>query len=128
MPIDDLCSGQVEFAATPLGRSDPELANNLHQKRKNMAGKIHSPELTILKLREREVYRAGGFKVGEVIRRLGVDQITNYRRRQEYDGMKVDQAKCLKDLENDNAPPEALVGLMPNPTKRNPRKPPTGKW
>lgn len=93
-----------------------------------MAGKIHSPEPTILKLREREVYRAGGFKVGEVIRRLGVDQITNYRRRQEYDGMKVDQAKCLKDLENDNAPPEALVGLMPNSTKRIPRTPPTGKW
>lgn len=54
-------------------------------------------------MRETEVYLAEGVKVGEVIRRLGVNKITYYRWRQEYGGMKVEQAKKLKDLEKENA-------------------------
>ena len=54
-------------------------------------------------MREAEVYLAEGVSVGEVIRRLGVTKITYYRWRREYGGMKVDQAKRLKDLEKENA-------------------------
>ena len=68
-----------------------------------MSGKRFSPEEIISKLREAEVYLAEGVTVGEVIRRLGVTKITYYRWRKEYGGMKVEQAKRLKDLEKENA-------------------------
>ncbi len=68
-----------------------------------MSGKRYRPEEIISKLREAEVYLAEGVSVGEVIRRLGVTKITYYRWRREYGGMKVDQAKRLKDLERENA-------------------------
>ena len=46
---------------------------------------------------------AEGVSVGEVVWRLGVKQVTYYRWRKEYGGMKVDQAKRLKELEKENA-------------------------
>lgn len=68
-----------------------------------MSGKRYRPEEIISKLREAEVLLAEGVSVGEVIRRLGVTKITYYGWRREYGGMKVDQAKRLKDLEKENA-------------------------
>jgi putative transposase len=68
-----------------------------------MSGKRYSPEEIISKLREAEVFLAEGVKVGEAVRRLGVNKITYYRWRQEYGGMKVEQAKRLKDLDKENA-------------------------
>jgi len=44
-----------------------------------------------------------GRKVGEVCRQIGVSEQTYYRWRKEYGGLKVDQAKRLKDLEAENA-------------------------
>ncbi len=74
-----------------------------------MSGKRYSPEEIISKLREAEVYLAEGLSVGEVIRRLGVNKITYYRWRKEYGGMKVEQAKRLKDLEKENAQLKRLL-------------------
>lgn len=68
-----------------------------------MSGKRYSPEEIISKLREAEVLLAQGVGVGEAVRRLGVTSVTYYRWRKEYGGMKVDQAKRLKDLEKENA-------------------------
>ena len=68
-----------------------------------MSGKRYSSEEIISKLREAEVYLAEGITAGEVVRRLGVSKITYYRWRKEYGGMKIDQAKRLKDLEKENA-------------------------
>lgn len=68
-----------------------------------MGAKRYKPEEIISKLREAEVLLAEGVSVGEVVRRLGVTQVTYYRWRKEYSGMKVDQAKRLKDLEKENA-------------------------
>lgn len=68
-----------------------------------MGAKRYKPEEIILKLREAEVLLAEGASVGEVVRRLGVTQVTYYRWRKEYGGMKIDQAKRLKDLEKENA-------------------------
>lgn len=67
-----------------------------------MGAKRYKPEEIISKLREAEVLVAEGVSVGEVVRRLGVTQGTYDRWRKEYGGMKVDQAKRLKDLEKEN--------------------------
>ncbi len=63
----------------------------------------HAPEQIIAKLREAEVKLAKGTAVGQVCKELGVTEPTYYRRRTEYGGMKLDQARRLKDLEKENA-------------------------
>lgn len=68
-----------------------------------MPRKTYKPEEIIHKLREAEVRLRQGAKVAEVIRTLGVSEVTYYRWRKEYGGMQVDQAKRLKDLEKENA-------------------------
>ena len=45
---------------------------------------------------------------GKVVRRLGVTQVTHYRWRKEYGGMKLDQAKRLKEIEKENTRPKRL--------------------
>jgi putative transposase len=61
-----------------------------------------TPEQVIAKLREAEVKLARGTAVGQVCKDLGVTEPTYYRWRKEYGGMKLDQAKRLKDLEKEN--------------------------
>lgn len=68
-----------------------------------MARKRYTPEEVIGKLRSAEVWLAEGVKVGEVVRRLGVQTVTYYRWRKEYGGMGVDQARRMKELEAENA-------------------------
>lgn len=68
-----------------------------------MPRKKHTAEEIIGKLREAEVLLAQGKKVPEVVRILGVTEQTYYRWRNEYGGLKVDQAKRLKELERENA-------------------------
>ena len=67
-----------------------------------MAKKRYRPEEIIGKLREADVLISQGKKVVEVIRTLGVTDVTYYRWRQEYGGMSVPQAKRLKELEKEN--------------------------
>ena len=68
-----------------------------------MARKRYGPEQIIRKLREAEVELAKGQTVGAVCRKLGVTSNTYYRWRKEYGGLRVDQAKRLKELEKENA-------------------------
>jgi len=68
-----------------------------------MGRRRHTPEQIITALREAEVGLANGKTVGMVSRELGVSEQTYYRWRKEYGGMKVDQARHLKDLEKENA-------------------------
>jgi transposase-like protein len=68
-----------------------------------MARKRYSAEQIIRKLREAEVELAKGKTVGAVCKRLGVTANTYYRWRKEYGGLRVDQAKRLKELERENA-------------------------
>jgi putative transposase len=63
-----------------------------------MSKKNHRPEQIIGKLREAEVGLAQGLKVREVCRKLGVTEQTYYRWRKEYGGLRLDQARRLKDL------------------------------
>jgi len=62
-----------------------------------------TPEEIIGKLREAEVALANGKKLADVCRRLGVMEVTYYRWRREFGGLKADQARRLKDLERGNA-------------------------
>lgn len=68
-----------------------------------MARKRYSPEEIIGRLREAEVALAEGATVGDVCRRIGVTEVTYDRWRKEYGGMRVEQARRLKELEVENA-------------------------
>ena len=67
-----------------------------------MARKIYSPEQIIGMLREAEVRLSQGDKIGSICRSLGISEQSYYRWRREYGGLKVSQAKRLKDLEREN--------------------------
>jgi putative transposase len=68
-----------------------------------MGRKKHAAEEIINKLREAEVLQAKGMSMEEVMRQLGVSDATYYKWRKEYGGLRVDQAKRLKEMEQENA-------------------------
>ena len=68
-----------------------------------MPRKRFTTEQIISMLREAEVLLAQGQKVTQVCKQIGVTEQTYYRWRKEYGGLKVEQAKRLKDLEKENA-------------------------
>ncbi len=74
-----------------------------------MKRKRHSAEGIISRLREAEVLLQKGQAVPQVCRRLGVTVQTYYQWRKEYGGMRVDQAKRLKDLEKENTRLKKIV-------------------
>jgi putative transposase len=74
-----------------------------------MKKKGFTAEQIIGKLREAEVLLGQGSTVGEVSRKLGVTEQTYYRWRREYGGMRVDQARRLKELEKENGRLKRLV-------------------
>ena len=65
-------------------------------------GKRHKPEEIIAKLRQVEVMTGQGTSMVDAIRSIGVTEVTYYRWRSEYGGMKLDQVKRLKELEVEN--------------------------
>ena len=67
-----------------------------------MARKGKSTEEIIGFLREAEVRIGQGETVGKICRSIGVSEQTYYKWRREYGGLKIDQAKRLKDLEREN--------------------------
>ena len=67
-----------------------------------MSRKRYKPEQIIGMLREAEVELSRGQKVGQVCRNLGITEQTYYRWRREYGGLKISQARRMKDLEREN--------------------------
>ncbi len=65
--------------------------------------KRYRPEQIVSMLREAEVELSKGHAIAAVAKKLGITDQTYYRWRREYGGMKVDQAKRLKELEIENA-------------------------
>ncbi len=65
--------------------------------------KRHSPEQIVKKLRDAEVMLNGGKSIKEVLKTLEVSEATFHRWRNQYGGMKSEEAKRLKDLEGENA-------------------------
>lgn len=68
-----------------------------------MARKRHTAEEIVAKLRQVDVLIAQGRPVAEAVRSIGVTEVTYYRWRNEYGGLKGDQVKRLKELETENA-------------------------
>jgi transposase-like protein len=68
-----------------------------------MARKRHTAEEIVTKLRQVDVLMAQGRPVAEAVRSIGVTEVTYYRWRNEYGGLKGDQVKRLKELETENS-------------------------
>ena len=68
-----------------------------------MAKKGHKPEEIVAKLRQVEVLVSQGRSMADAIRAIGVTEVTYYRWRREFGGLKGDQVRRLKDLEAENA-------------------------
>ncbi len=67
-----------------------------------MKRKKHSPEQIIRKLRQAEVMQSDGKTLGEVCQTLEISEQTLHRWRNQYGGMKAEDAKRLKELEQQN--------------------------
>ena len=74
-----------------------------------MARKRHTAEQIIAKLREAELALAKGQPLVDAVRKLEISEQTYYRWRKEYGGLRVDQAKRLKELEKENGRLKKLV-------------------
>jgi putative transposase len=67
-----------------------------------MSSKRHTPEQIVAKLRQVDVLTAQGTSVADAVRSIGVTEVTYYRWRQEFGGLKTSQVKRLKELETEN--------------------------
>ena len=67
-----------------------------------MPKKANTPEQIINKLREAEIMLSQGTTIALICKKIGVTDQTYYRWRKEYGGMRVDQARRLKELEQEN--------------------------
>ena len=67
-----------------------------------MAKKRFSVEQISSHLREAEVFLAQGQTIGQVCQHIGISEQSYYRWRREYGGLKVDQARRLKELDREN--------------------------
>ena len=68
-----------------------------------MARKRYSTDEIIKHLRTLEIERVSGLTMGQAAKKIGVSSITLTRWKSEYGGLRVDQARKLKDLEKENA-------------------------
>jgi transposase-like protein len=74
-----------------------------------MAKKGFTPEQIINKLREAEIMLSQGATLSVILKKIGVSDATYYRWRKEYGGMRADQARRLKELEQENSRLKKLV-------------------
>ena len=72
-------------------------------------GKRYKAEEIVMKLREMELFINQGMDVVQACRQAGISDQSYYRWRKEYGGMKIDQAKKYKELEQENARLKRLV-------------------
>jgi putative transposase len=72
-------------------------------RRIEMPKKRHKPEEIVAKLRQVDVVVSQGQSVADAVRQIGVTEVTYYRWRQEFGGLKSDQVKRLKELETENS-------------------------
>ena len=76
-----------------------------------MAKKRHSAEEIVAKLRQVDVLMAQGRLVADAVRAIGVTEVTYYRWRNEYGGLKGDQVKRLKELVGSGEQPSSARGI-----------------
>jgi transposase-like protein len=73
------------------------------EKEDSMPRKRPTPEEIISKVRQVEVLAAQGKSIADAVRAIGTTEVTYYRWRKEYGGLKTDQVRKLKELEAENA-------------------------
>jgi hypothetical protein len=99
-----------------------------------MARKRYKPEEIVAKLRQVDVLVSQGQNMVDAIRQIGVSEVTYYRWRQEFGGLKTEQVKRLKDLElacrsgparhcNRRRARRAVAALPPATRRQNERRP-----
>ncbi len=76
---------------------------------KKNQGKRHTPEQIIRKLREADTMLVVGKTIGQIVQALEISEQTFHRWRQQYGGMKAEEAKRLKTLEQENKRLKKLV-------------------
>ncbi len=74
-----------------------------------MVRKGYTPEQIINKLREAEIHINQGISIAEASRKIGITEQTYYRWCREYGGLRIEQAKKLKNLEKENTRLKKLV-------------------
>ena len=79
---------------------------------KRKVGKRHSAEQIIRKLREADAMLAAGQTIGQVVQTLAISEQTFHRWRNQYGGMKAEEAKRLKELEQENKRLKKLVAEL----------------
>jgi putative transposase len=67
-----------------------------------MPRKRHTPEEIVAKLRQVEVLTAQGKPLADAVKSIGVTEVSYYRWRREFGGLKTDQVKRIKELEMEN--------------------------
>ncbi len=77
-----------------------------------MSKKTYTPEQIVTKLREIEVLTSQGASIPAACKQAGISDVSFYRWRKEYGGLKLDQAKRLKQLEHENAKLKRLVAEL----------------
>ena len=74
-----------------------------------MKRKRHTPEEIIRKLRDAEADLAAGLEIGEICQELGVSEATFHRWRNQYSGMKAEEMKRLKEMQEENGRLKKIV-------------------
>src|SRR5471032_3051351 len=115
MTRSDFCSRQASSWVCPRWHLTCPLHPSPHLERESNRWRSHEgghsmprgqkfkAEEIIAKLREAEVELARGKQIPEVCKQIGVTEQTYYRWKKEYGGLRIDQAKRLKELEKENA-------------------------
>jgi len=67
-----------------------------------MPRKRYTPEEIVAKLRQVEVMTAQGGSIADAVKSIGVTEVSYYRWRREFGGLKTDQVKRIKELETEN--------------------------
>ncbi len=77
-----------------------------------MSKERYKPEQIVNLLRQVEVAIASGKTTPQAAREAGITDQTNYRWRKEFGGLKLDEAKRLKELEKENSRLKRLVAEL----------------
>ena len=92
-----------------------------------MPKKRHKPEEIVAKLRQVDVLVSQGQSVADAIRSIGVTEVSYYRWRREFGGLKSDQVKRMKELEAENARLRRAVADL-TPDKLTPKEAASGNY
>ena len=74
-----------------------------------MVKRSYKPEDVVAKLRQADFLHRQGMTIADAVREIDVSEVTFYRWRKNYGGMKADQLKRLKDLEKAEVAPVSYI-------------------